>query len=781
MNYNNYNITFPFKCDTFQVEAFESIAKRNDCAVFAPTSSGKTLVLEFAIRFMKLQSKRIIYTTPIKALSNEKYKEFREKYESMGITVGLITGDNKINPDADCLIVTAEILRNSLQSCESVSKNSMSKELMDTIGCIGMDEVHYMNDLERGRVWEETIILLPKHIQLVMLSGTVGRPDLFCNWILQCRGNYINTIVREKRPVPLIHSIFVKNKLYQISGETIFDNNAFIEANKEFDILSKDMAKRHSPMNKRCIPEIIKYLNDNDMMQTIIFSFSCKDCKIYADMIRSTFTDIEERNRIGFYFNKYLSTIQMKKYENIAEIEEMKERIMRGIAFHHSGVLQILRELIEILMKEKLIKVLFATETFSMGLNIPTKTVVFTDTHKYTNGGRRPLSIPEYRQMAGRAGRRGLDDYGSVIMLPIKDFPDTIYYQNYLFGENPTIKSTFHISYNSLIKLRMAKIDIKDFYNKSLFKFENIELVKSLKVNIDKYDKLLHDINEKTDNNHELYDKIWKYISFTNNNKNSNVIITMTQKQKQDKRLLQEKITHDKNVQLLYNQLKDKYLYLAKYSEYINEYNFHNNYVQITCEKLDNVMIQCGYITKDTVPTVKGIIMSQINDCNPIILTELIIGNYFEILCVSEIVALLSIFIDPIKKSEILNIHNFDGSDQLHKSITTLEKEINVFVKIEEVHIPASEKMDMMFYVDYIDMAYNWALGTTTHQMLEYFKIWDVNVEAFCKGMNKILNIIDLIKQICIMIHKEEIIQKLDDAIKIVNRDIIVTNSLYLC
>jgi antiviral helicase SKI2 len=233
-------ITYPFECDHFQNHAFNSIENGNDVFVSVPTSGGKTIVGEYAIvHAIKKLNKKVIYTSPIKSLSNEKYNEFKTKFAPYGITVGLLTGDNKIDVDSDCLIVTAEILRNSLYQLKEkieYTDRQINEEYVNDIGCVIMDEIHFMNDLERGKVWEETICMLSPSIQLVMLSATVSNPEKFVKWISVCHQKKVSLIIVTKRLIPLEHFIYINDKEYKfLDGTNTFNVEQYMTAKYEYE------------------------------------------------------------------------------------------------------------------------------------------------------------------------------------------------------------------------------------------------------------------------------------------------------------------------------------------------------------------------------------------------------------------------------------------------------------------------------------------------------------------------------------------------------------------
>jgi superfamily II RNA helicase len=458
--------------DTFQLAAITAIREGHHPLVTAHTGSGKTLPAEYAIEyFIREKGKKVIYTAPIKSLSNQKFHEFKAKFPA--ISFGILTGDIKFNPDADCVIMTTEILRNSL------AEGGFS----DAVGCVVFDEVHYINDAARGKVWEECIMWLPANVTMVMLSATIDRVRQFAEWIESIKNKGGPKPAEEvwicstgKRVVPLIHYTFMTSNSGDLRGlnkeERDFVNGfidtpktiknpdgSFVERNivdtfRVAKLISDDSVKRSTVIHRA-----VSYLNERDMLPGICFIFSRKKAN---DMARQLGIDLLSGKRLSATVSHEVLTIlrrlpNWEEYVRTAEYEEMIELMQRGIAVHHSGVIPVLREIVEIMFSKGYIKMLFATETFAVGVNMPTKTVLFTDIQKYAESQFRFLHPHEYTQMAGRAGRRGLDKVGHVIHLfNLYDSVGAIgqnTLKTILAGAPQTLRSKYAIGYDTILNV----------------------------------------------------------------------------------------------------------------------------------------------------------------------------------------------------------------------------------------------------------------------------------------------------------------------------------------
>ncbi|XP_052739797.1 exosome RNA helicase MTR4 isoform X3 [Bicyclus anynana] len=482
---------YSFILDPFQNEAILCINNLQSVLVSAHTSAGKTVVAEYAIALSLKNNQRVIYTTPIKALSNQKYREFSEEFHD----VGLITGDVTINPSASCLIMTTEILRNMLYR---------GSEIMREVGWVVFDEIHYMRDKERGVVWEETLILLPDNVHYVFLSATIPNARQFAEWVCRLHSQPCHVVYTEYRPTPLQHYIFPAggdgiHLVVDENGQFKEDNfnTAMAVLSNAGEASKGDQRGRKGGMRGNTnanIFNIVKMIMERNFAPVIIFSFSKKDCELYAmQMAKLDFNTIEEKKLVDEVFNNAMDVLS-EEDRKLPQVENVIPLLRRGIGIHHGGLLPILKETIEILFGLGLIKALFATETFAMGLNMPARTVVFTNCQKFDGKDFRFITSGEYIQMSGRAGRRGLDDKGIVIlMIDQKVTPAVV--KDMVQGKADPINSAFHLTYNMVLNLlRVEEINPEYMLERSFFQFQNQaaipDLIDKVKVKQKEYDAL---------------------------------------------------------------------------------------------------------------------------------------------------------------------------------------------------------------------------------------------------------------------------------------------------
>ncbi|WP_353932640.1 RNA helicase [Okeanomitos corallinicola TIOX110] len=395
-------LLFPFELDQFQHDAIASLNAGRSVVVCAPTGSGKTLIGEYAIYRALARGKRVFYTTPLKALSNQKLRDFREKF---GFDqVGLLTGDASINRDAPILVMTTEIFRNMLYGTPI---GQIGISLVD-VEAVVLDECHYMNDRQRGTVWEESIIYCPRAVQLVALSATVANSDQLTDWLNRVHGP-TDLIYSDFRPVPLEFHFCNPKGLFPLLNESNTKiNPRLVRRGKKG---SRDRGKAARPE----APSILYTLNQlaqRDMLPAIFFIFSRRGCdKAVAEVGDLWLVNNEESQILRRQIDNFLArNPEAGRSGQIAPL-------YRGVAAHHAGILPAWKVLVEELFQQGLIKVVFATETLAAGINMPARTTVISTLSKRTDNGHRLLKASEFLQMSGRAGRRGMDLQGYVVTI----------------------------------------------------------------------------------------------------------------------------------------------------------------------------------------------------------------------------------------------------------------------------------------------------------------------------------------------------------------------------
>jgi ATP-dependent RNA helicase HelY len=436
----DFSAAYPFPLDAFQIEACRRIEEGHGVLVAAPTGSGKTLVGEFAVHLALHTGRKCFYTTPIKALSNQKYHDLVERYGPE--QVGLLTGDNTINGEAPVVVMTTEVLRNMLYAG--------SRTLLG-LGFVVMDEVHYLADRERGAVWEEVIIHLPESVALVSLSATVSNAEEFGDWLQTVRGDTA-TIVEERRPVPLYQHVMVGKRLLDLFASSDIDAAAgFVKdgapVNDELVKLARDdwastrMRDRRTPRDKRgragrgtqgrrqvgngrrvWIPsrvDVVDRLDRDGLLPAIVFVFSRVGCDAAVQQcVRAglRLTSPEERDEIEHYVEQATRHLPAEDL-HVLGYHDFLDAMTRGIAAHHAGMLPAFKEVVEELFTRGLCKVVFATETLALGINMPARTVVIEKLEKWNGETHADVTPGEYTQLTGRAGRRGLDVEGHGVVL----------------------------------------------------------------------------------------------------------------------------------------------------------------------------------------------------------------------------------------------------------------------------------------------------------------------------------------------------------------------------
>ena len=452
--------------DLFQKEAIHAIDRNHSVLVTAPTGAGKTVLAEYAIEKCIEMDRRVIYTAPIKALSNQKYRDF---YQAYGDRVGIVTGDVVLNQFAQVLLMTTEIFRNTI--FDDITR-------LDDVEYVIFDEIHYINDIERGTVWEESIIFAPQNIKFVCLSATIPNIHQFAEWMRTVREVEISIIEELERPVPLEHHLYLEGygiggleDLQRIQESMIYDNSYDYEEDSDEDEILE--AAPHSLIDT----DLISYIQNQNSLPCLYFCFSRKVCEQNAaHYARQNFLTREQRKEILRLFDLLCTQYNIRNERNIAAFRRL---VSKGVAYHHAGMLPTLKEVIERLFTSGLIQLLFTTETFAVGINMPACTVVFESLEKYDGVNFRYLKAREYHQMSGRAGRRGIDPIGYVYARVFPKFAHVESVKRILSGKIEPIESQFNLSYSSILNLYEKYGDaIYDVCTQSLNNFQSHERVR---------------------------------------------------------------------------------------------------------------------------------------------------------------------------------------------------------------------------------------------------------------------------------------------------------------
>jgi superfamily II RNA helicase len=392
---DDFQSQLAFPLDDFQRDAITTISDGHSVVVCAPTGSGKTVVAEYAAMRALAEGKKIFYTTPLKALSNQKFFDLKGRFGEAN--VGLLTGDVTVNRDARVVVMTTEIFRNMLYGIREDSS------MLSYLGYVVLDECHYMNDAERGTVWEESIIYCPDSVQLVALSATVANAAELTDWINEVHHD-TRLVWTDFRPVPLRFSYYDRDRLMPL-----FEAPGRLNRKLKLDIKGQRFAKKQRFFRPN---DLIAAMHERNMLPAIFFTFSRKDCDKHLEFTQVLkLLSAEERTLLNRKVDDYV--VQNPFLESSQQLLSIRN----GFASHHAGLLPALKHLVETLFQQGLIKTVFATETLAAGINMPARSTVITKISKRTNDGHRVLTASEFLQMSGRAGRRGMDEVGYVIIV----------------------------------------------------------------------------------------------------------------------------------------------------------------------------------------------------------------------------------------------------------------------------------------------------------------------------------------------------------------------------
>ena len=734
---------FPFELDEFQKEACEHINNGKSVVVCAPTGAGKTVIAEHAIHKALEEGHRVFYTTPLKALSNQKYGDFSSKY---GINnVGLLTGDTSINRDSQIVIMTTEVFRNMLYGTNfgSVTDN------LKNVKYIVLDEVHYMNDEQRGTVWEESIIYCPTNIQIVALSATVANAAQLTDWIntVHSRTELVNT---DFRPVPLRFYYFDSSQpdtilpLLTPSGQL----NSKIRAEKR-------QFHHRKPSQRSVVKDVVRALHEKDMLPAIYFTFSRKKCDEQMEKCNSlVLVTPEEQKQIKEIVDEYLAeNPYLYKNKHI-------EYILNGVASHHAGLLPGWKVLIEKLFQKGLIRVVFATETLAAGINMPARSTVISSISKRTDTGHRTLSASEFLQMSGRAGRRGMDEVGYVTVVGTQfQTPDEVA-ELVLSDANP-LESRFAPSYSMVLNLlqRFSLEEAKELILKSFGYFSaNTRLAPLLKQQ-GEYQKIIETSSEFTCHqkltNQDLFDynklrdiyvenrRIFKTIQKQEKSKNRPLSPEAIEFGRKTKEMLDKLHSyacdackvfkkHSKEVEIL-ERYEVKQKKLAKDIERQKDI-FWNNFLAHR-----QVLTEFGYL-KDDYPTATGVMTSQIRAENEVFLAEIILSRVLENLTPAELASVIcAITTEDLRAETYPQIPISQATKRTLNQIKNIKRNIDKTQK--DNHIETAMYINS-YYSSMIEM---WINGAE----------WDSIIDQVEMGEGDIVRIfkrtVDVLRQLCVI------------------------------
>ena len=728
--YEEYFKLFQHDLSPFQKHAIQGIVDGNHVLVTAATGSGKTLPAEFAIRHFTGLGKRVIYCSPIKALSNQKTFDFTQKYPD--ITFGLLTGDIKTNPSAQVLIMTTEILMNQLFTQSENRKDSslsFSMDIENELGCVVFDEFHYINDAHRGHVWEQTILMLPQHVQMVMLSATLDDPVKSARWIEgrsdQKLGDpLLKQVVicsTDTRIVPLTHYVYVNGTegLYKKmkdketeakfrkfvdkclpirSADGVFNESTYRETKMVLDALAGNDVhlKRKTVLNN-----LFAHLRDQDMLPAICFVFSRKAVEQCAEEIKGTDGSLmspplndEHSGSPGPQVHLLCESIlkrlpNWREYHGLPEYQNLVALLEKGIGIHHSGMIPVLREIVEFMISKKYIKVLFATESFAIGLDCPIKTAVFINLKKYDGGDSPRYLLPhEYTQMAGRAGRRGIDTVGHVVHCSnLFELPSMTTYKEVLCGKPQKLESKFQIYYSVVLNLfkNAEKVSVKDiekFIAKSMLQTEMDKMSAGLLREVEDTEKKILQkeqgfANLKTSRETlKTYSDLLVKQQFSANKKRKEIDISI-------RKMFSENPNLEKDYVFYIDYLK----FQKTLDEIRLRLHANQTYILDKVQRLIHVLVDVGVIQsvgEDEYTLVAGVV----SEINPILVARISsVWNNFEDFGPKDLVAFFSLFTD-VRVNEECRIYpgfsNYCDQTFMNEKIKSFEKVRSELLVLEE-------------------------------------------------------------------------------------------------
>lgn len=736
--YKSYYDMFPYPLHDFQKWAIEAIIEKNHVLITAHTGSGKTLPAEFAIRHFHSKGLKTIYCSPIKSLSNQKFYDFGNKYPD--ISIGVITGDVKCNPDADVLIMTTEVLLNKLYQIYSSTPMSHSSISFDMdiereLGCVVFDEVHYINDAHRGFVWENSLMMLPPQVQLVLLSATIDCPEKFAKWVenrvphtgssatasrpsIPKKKVYLAT--NSKRAVPLTHYSFIttptgiyksiKDKTVENEIKSIVDKPIVLQnAQGEFDepnyrkltnTLRLFLDKKVYVRRPQVINNLAKHMVANNMLPALCFLFSRKQIEACARELTTVI--LEDDSKVPYIIDRECEHIMRKlpnyeEYLRLPEYISMVSLLRKGVGVHHSGILPPIREMIELLFLKGFIKILFCSETLSVGINMPVKTVIFTDITKFDGNEQRILHAHEYTQMAGRAGRLGLDTVGHVIHLNnLFRRVDTLDYRKMMKGAPPALTSKFKISFHLLLNLiGIGSNDFSKYTSKSM---------------------IIHDITRELQG---IYHQIKKFNAYLDENLATYASLKTPIEYIEEYNMLKEecRVSQNKRRREIYTRLDELE---TTYSTLQSDIQFHKTYNHAKDEKarLDlqyedtqhlmdnnvriilNILEKEGFVLKDDSSdmiedvslnsvskhklTSKGILASNIKEVHCLVFANLIENKMLDGLTSIQLAALFSCFTSVYVHEDFANVEPVCKDSAIVSVVKRAAQEYEIYQDIED-------------------------------------------------------------------------------------------------
>jgi ATP-dependent RNA helicase HelY len=787
-SYNSFLELLDFALDPFQEQACHALAKGKGVLVAAPTGAGKTIVGEFAIHLAIEKNQKVFYTTPIKALSNQKYAELVTRYGSD--RVGLLTGDTNTNSEAQIVVMTTEVLRNMIYA---------NSDSLIELGFVVMDEVHYLADRFRGAVWEEVILHLPKDVKLVSLSATVSNAEEFGAWLEEVRGD-TEIVVSEHRPVPLDQHVLFGDELMELfaAGSKNQRVNAELVQKHSSKLripLGKytkgkkpkgEMDRRFSRIPKISKPEVVEILEDNDLLPAIFFIFSRVGCDAAVRACHQygvRLTTREEQQEIRYLVEQKTASIADEDLATLGYFEWLSG-LERGVAAHHAGMLPAFKEVVEELFLRKLVRVVFATETLALGINMPARTVVLERLDKFNGESRVQITPGEYTQLTGRAGRRGIDTLGhSVIQWSGNLDPASV--AGLASKRSYPLVSPFKPTANMAVNLIEAfgRKRAREVLETSFAQFQAdrsvVGLAKGIRekqISLDGYAKSMEchlgDFFAYSSIRRELSD-IEKLLSSTRTRQERGKDIRQTKGRSEHERKLAElKVrmkTHPCHLcshRESHSRWAERWWQLHRETQAIlDQIEGRTNLVASTFDKICELLIDLNYLDssdQDLLVTDSGKMLARIYGERDLLVAEALRLKIWDNLDAPSLAAMAAALVyEPRRDDENFEARAVKGNFQ--ESFARTQQLWDELEALSKKHkLPRSSRLEM-------DLSYpihRWATGAKLDLVLESADLLPGDFIRWCK------QIIDLLEQLA-KASEGEISQKARDAVDLVKRGIV--------
>ncbi len=787
----NIALKMNYEPDPFQKHAILGIHAGDHVFVTAKTGSGKTLVGEYLIAYALAAGKRVFYTTPIKSLSNQKYYDLKKRFPDA--SVGILTGDIKMQPDAQIIVMTAEILRNLFfkrgTTTEGVGLTAAVS--LENVAGVVMDEVHYIQDPDRGHVWEETMILCPPelNIQLVLLSATMPSAASLAGWLADLHQRRVWLLSTTYRIVPLTHALLSEGNTSTVSP-TLDTAGRWTDA---YELWKKARAQKmkDAENHKRAVEvrkadgytagppaakvrvedpihilrRTVKWLEEKEAMPALFFVFSRKECERYAKLVEGSLLDSSDAatasHILDFHLSRWRSVL-----EHSPQYHTIRELLVRGIAFHHSGLLPLLKEAVEILFTRGFVRVLFATETFSVGLNMPTKTVVFLELEKYSDGGERRLLRPdEYIQMAGRAGRRGIDTQGLVLYQPLRNPVDTADLRRLLTGALPPLESRMRFHYDFILKTRLS--GSPNIVSNSYWAIQQKAARNALAEELVQLEKKLAVPQGISDAERAEWEEGRTLESAFQTNRKKATELAMKRWKDAHKEVGRWKIVHDVCVG---NQDLEK-----QRDRIRDELTAWDSAPLLNLTPLESCLIKWGLLTEEGGLTEKGVAATEVNEGHPILMQHLASSGHLAEASADEVIAILASFLQESASEEQLSLEALGLTKGVLDILYWLDKEARVMQKDEDSLRVVSPYGFWNLSSVWVGIVWDWLGGLSLAELAIKYTMFEGNLQ---RGLQRVANLIEEWKAIATIRRDLSMLEKLNSVSLF--RDELVVDSLYL-